>query len=389
MLPLVLAILSFVSLSGLMALIESAVLSVTRAEIDELHSAGHPGAPALITVTSRLTRTLAVLVILTNTINILGPILVTRQAIAAFGDTILGLLTALLTILTIVFSEVIPKSLGARGAPRIAAAVAPVLLALTTLLLPVAWLLERLTERINTGERRLGTEDQIRSLVGRGARKGYIEDDEHELITRVFKLNDRTARDVMAPLEAVCGLSSAATVEEAVQTVMTTEHSRYPVFGETPDEVRGITRGRDVLRAFTDGEGGRLIGSLARPGLLVSADTRTDLLIERFRDARTQLAVVRDAGRTIGIVTLEDVIAELVGEIADEDPERRRSSPAPQATDDGPARADSGRSLCARVRDEADEANKEPDKEPDKEPAKEPAKQSEDNPPTPDQGESP
>ena len=67
MLPLVLAILSFVSLSGLMALIESAVLSVTRAEIDELHSAGHPGAPALITVTSRLTRTLAVLVILTNT----------------------------------------------------------------------------------------------------------------------------------------------------------------------------------------------------------------------------------------------------------------------------------------------------------------------------------
>ncbi len=125
MFELSLYVVGFVALSGLMALIEAAVLSVSSMEVDELVMQRAWGANALQAITRRLTRPVVVMVLFTNTINILGPILTGRKAVQLYGDQIIVLITAMLTLLTVVFSEIIPKSLGSHHAPLISRLAAP------------------------------------------------------------------------------------------------------------------------------------------------------------------------------------------------------------------------------------------------------------------------
>ena len=199
MLELALYIFAFIALSGLMAAVEAAVLNISRAEVEELRLQGAWGADALKAIIDPITRTVAVLVIFTNTINILGPILAGRKAMQLYGDSGIAIITALLTLGTIVFSEIIPKSLGIHYAPFISRVAAPAIRLLTIVLYPLVVSLEWLSDLLKSGERRIGTEAQIRFLTTMGRRAGHIESDEGQLIRRAFLLNDRLARDRVCP----------------------------------------------------------------------------------------------------------------------------------------------------------------------------------------------
>ncbi len=319
MIELIVTIGLFLLLSGLMAAVEAATLSVTPGEVEELRLAGAISPRAARTLTERLTRPLAVIVIVTNTINVLGPILAGSVAIALYGDVAIGYLTAVLTVGTIVFSEVVPKAIGTHYAPRITRHASPVLGALTMALYPVVVGLERLARLFQVGERELGTEAQIRSLVTIGRRSGHIEDDEGQLIRRAFFLNDRTAADVMTPVERVIALDAGATVDVAAPVVRLHPHSRLPVFGATADEVHGLVSAKMVLTALTDERRSHPVLSLCQPAVVVAGDTSCDDLLVVFRNAKTHMAIVRDGGSTLGVVTLADVLEELVGEIPDSD----------------------------------------------------------------------
>ncbi len=318
MLELFLYIVIFFSLSGLMAMVEAAILSVSHGEVEELVIRGRIGANALKAVTNRMTSALVVIVILTNTINILGPILTGRKAIQLYGDPAIGVTTVVLILGTIVCSEIVPKSLGAHYAPQISSFAAPLIRLLVYLLYPVVIALEGFSNLFKAGQRRIGTEDQIRSLVTIGRREGYIESDEGKLIHRAFILNDRTAADIMTPLVNVIGVEETFTIRQAATRVFRHAYSRYPVFGKSVHDVRGFVMSRDILEGLTDGKDQETASSICRPCLMVQADMRSDELLVRFRDARIHLAVVQDEGKTVGLVTLEDVLEELVGEIEDE-----------------------------------------------------------------------
>ena len=318
MFELILYMLAFVGLSGLMALVEAAVLSVSRGEVEELIIRKALGAPALKEITSRVTQAVVVMVVFTNTINILGPILAGRKAIQLYGDSAIGWITAVLTLATIVFSEIIPKSLGTHYAPHISRFVAPILRGLIVTLYPIVFGLEQFSNLFKTGQRRIGTEAQIRSLTTIGRRAGYIESDEGQMIHRAFVLNDRTAADIMTPIEKVVGLRVTAKIKEAMSQVARHAFSRYPVFGSSFDDVRGMVIIRDLLMAVTEPEEQQTIGSICKPGMIVAAGTRSDELLDRFRQEHLHLAIVQDQGKTVGLVTLEDVLEELVGEIEDE-----------------------------------------------------------------------
>lgn len=318
MLSLVLMALTFVLLSGVLALVDAAILSVTNAEIGEMVMQRRWGAATLRSVKHRINRALAVIVIVTNTINVLGPILVGQKAIELYGNTAIGVVTAALTLGTIVFSEIIPKSLGSHYAPQVSRAAAPVILALIFALYPVAALLDFVSGLFRTGHRKVGTEHQIRSLVALGRRAGHIEATEGRLIQRAFGLNDRTARDVMTPVARIAWVPESATIREAAERVFREEYSRYPVFGETPDHVRGFVLSRDILQGLSEGRDQDSVMTLCREPLLVSAHRRLNDLLVLFRDRRIHLGIVRENRRTIGLVTLEDVLEELVGEIEDE-----------------------------------------------------------------------
>lgn len=331
MLELILYVVVFVTLSGLMAMVEAAVLSVSRGEVEELVIERAFGADALKAITQRLTHALVVIVIFTNTINILGPILTGYKAIQLYGDSAIGMITAILTLGTIVFSEIIPKSLGAHYAPRIGSLAAPVIRFFVYLLYPVVMTLEWFSNLFKAGQRRLGTEDQIRSLATIGRRAGYIESDEGKLIHRAFVLNDRTAADIMTPLTDVVGIDETFTIRQAATRVFRHAYSRYPVFGKSVHEVRGIVMSRDILEALTEGRDEETASSICRPCLMVPDNLRSDELLVRFRDERIHLAIVQAGSETVGVVTLEDVLEELVGEIDDEKDTPNSIEPEPDS----------------------------------------------------------
>ena len=330
MFELTLYIAAFVILSGAMAAVESAVLSVSRGEVEEMVINRRWGALSLRDVTLGISRSMVVIVVLTNTINILGPILVGRRAIQVYGDIAIVALTIILTLSTIVFSEIIPKSVGNHYAPSISRIVAPSIQALVLLLFPIVVALEWLSELFKIGNRRIGTELQIRSLAKIGRQAGYIESNEGHLIHRAFILNDRMARDIMTPLDRMVAIKDESSIEEAAVHVTRHAFSRYPVVGASQHDLKGLVMSREILQAMTEGKATESIAGLCRPCLVVPADMKSDELLVEFRDKHVHLGVVQDQQQTIGLVTLEDVLEELVGEIEDEkdvEPSKRKQCP--------------------------------------------------------------
>lgn len=318
MIELILYILVFITLSGLMAMVDAAILSVSRAEVEEMVLNKKWNATAMQSISTRITRAVVVIVLITNTINILGPILVGKKAVDIYGNPAIGIITAILTFGTIVFSEIIPKSLGTHYAPVIARVSAPIILALIYVLLPLVVALEWISNLLKSGKRPIGTEAQIRSLVTIGRRAGYIESDEGQMIHRAFILNDRTAADIMTPLKDVVSIDASSTIKQAAQLIQKNKFSRYPVYSKSIHDVEGMVISRDVLEALSEEKDDEPLADIVRPVLTVHATLRSDQLLVRFRDCHIHLAVVQDEGQTVGVVTLEDILEELVGEIEDE-----------------------------------------------------------------------
>ena len=308
----------FIGLSGVMAMVDAALLSVSSAEVEELVNQKAWGSSALKAVTQRITRAVVIVVIITNLINVLGPILVGQRAVANFGSNVIGVITAILTFGTILFSEIIPKSIGTKKAPLISRIAAPIVLALIYALYPLVVALDWLSRLFASGERPVGTEGQIRSLVTIGRRAGHIETDEHRLIHRAFTLNDKTAADVMTPLKDIISIPANATIRQAADYVRKHGYTRYPVFGNSIHELKGIILSKRILQALMDDKDDEPIAPLVTEGLVVDGKHRTDELIVLFRERRIHLAVVQVDGKTSGVVSLEDIVEELFGEIIDE-----------------------------------------------------------------------
>ena len=308
----------FIVLSGLVAMVDAAVLSVSRAETEEAVARDLWGALPLRRIKVHLTQSLVVIVIVTNTINILGPILVGQTAVSIYGAAAIGWVTVALTLGTIVFSEIVPKSLGAHYAPQISRVAALPIVALTYALYPLVLTLDAFSRLFRKGRRHVGTEEQIRALATLGRRAGYIEPDEGVLVHKAFILNDRTAADIMTPRAEMASLHVDVTLRQASDQVCASRFSRYPVFADSVNDFRGFVLARDVLESVVRGDGDQPLSSVIRAGLTVDAHRRCDDLLLQFRLRRVHVAVVQRAEVTIGLVTLEDVLEELVGEIRDE-----------------------------------------------------------------------
>lgn len=317
MIELLLLAIGFVITSGFFAMIDAAVLNVSPAEVEVLLARKAWGARELRNLLKHTTRAIIVIVICTNVTNILGPILVGRRAVELFGSEAIGFVTAVLTFATIVFSEIIPKSVGAHYAPTISRVIAPVLQILVILLFPIVLILERVARLFKSGKRHVGTEEQIRALanIGRGA--GHIDADERELIHRAFVLNDRKVADIMTPAASMVTIGRKQNILAAARVIFHHHYSRYPLVSED-GEVSGYVLSRDVLEALANGKKDASVSVLSRKMLSVQASLRCDELLNILRRTDTQLAIVRDGSTVVGLVTLEDTLEELVGDIRDE-----------------------------------------------------------------------
>lgn len=304
--------------SGFFSGSEAALVSITDAEVHSMIQKKRIGAAILNRVNKQLNRSVITIVVWNNVVNIVGSITVGQIVIKMYGDAVLAVITTGLTFGIIIFSEIIPKAIGIHYAERIALATAPFILLLTTIMLPIIVALEWITNIFKKGERKVGTEEQIRSLVTIGRSKGHIESDEGQLIHRAFILNDKTAEDIMTPLKDIIGVNAEDTIATAWEKIDHEAHTRFPVFGTSINEVKGLIIRQDVLLALYEKRESDSITSIMRDALVLSSDVASDVLISTFRDEHKHLAVVQDDNHTVGIVSLEDVLEELVGEIEDE-----------------------------------------------------------------------
>ena len=307
--------------AGLMSLIEAAIFTCPVLKAREYaERTSSRSASMLVHIRQHMSRPITALVILNNLFNIVGSLVVGAIAADIFDDISLGLFSGLFTFAIIICSEIIPKNLGERYSLAIGLRAAYPLYALTQLLAPLIWVIEKIVSPFQgTQVGSFTTENEIRLLVQVGKQDGIIEHDEAEMIHRIFRLNDLMAKDIMTPRVSLTWLDGSQTLTQARDAVLNSQHSRMVVSGESIDEVAGIALKDALLAALIEGRGDDLIADLARPARFVPAMVRADELLRQFQESREHLMVVVDEfGGTAGVVTLEDVVEVLTGEIVDE-----------------------------------------------------------------------
>jgi CBS domain containing-hemolysin-like protein len=323
MLSVTLAVLVVLVGSGLCSGTETALLSASAVRARNRAEQGGRAAHALVQIKEHLARPIAAIVVLNNVFNIVGSIAVGTLAAAEFGERWVGVVSGVLTFLVILFAEIVPKTLGERYADRVALWVALPVRWLTVAMTPLVVLFEVLTRPLTAGGRAPSiSEAEIRLLARIGRSEGVIEDDEMEMIQRVFELNDRTAQELMTPRVAVTWFDGAVPVAAVREEILRSPHSRIVVAPGELDLADGVVHKQDLLRALLERPDSP-VADHVRPLMVVPWITKADELLRRFQLQREHLALVVDEfGGTIGVVTLEDVLEILTGPIVDETDER-------------------------------------------------------------------
>ncbi|MGB5853394.1 MAG: hemolysin family protein [Rhodanobacter sp.] len=225
---------------------------------------------------------------------------------------------ALISFIQIVIGELVPKRLALAAPEKVACYAAIPMLVLARITSPFVWLLNASSGlllrllRVNTSGRGVVTEEEIRLLVAESVEAGVIDEDEHNMVNRVLRLGDRTVDSVMTPRMRIAWLDLTAPREENIEVLRQTPYSRYPVYRGDESDVAGVVEVKRMLHSFTEGKP-ELFGHLSRP-LFVPATARALDLLEEFRDAETPLALVVDEyGDIEGLVTVNDLLAAVVG----------------------------------------------------------------------------
>lgn len=299
---------------------EVALLSIPLLKARQLAQNRKPAAVALLAIREKISRPIASIVILNNVFNIVGSFIVSRIAADLFSNLMLGIFSGILTFLIILFAEIVPKTIGERYAEQFGLLVAVPVRSLTWLMTPIIWVLEKLTAPLVKGNNRPVTnEAEIKLLAMLGYQEGLIEDDEAEMIQKVFRMNDIVAKDIMTPRVAITYIEGHRSLESAQQEIMQSQHSRILVTGEELDDVLGVALKAELLAALVQGRGQDPVTSCMRQARYIPTSERSDKLLKTFQTAREHLMIVVDEyGGVSGVVTLEDVLEVLIGEIVDE-----------------------------------------------------------------------
>lgn len=321
MIRLVLLVIANVAGSAFCSLSEAALLASSEARIRGRSKDGKAGADLLLTLRREPGRTLASIVFLNNLFAIAGTAFITAQATNVI-DTAWGmaLFIAAQTILIIAFGEIVPKVVGEALPEPVAGFLAPALVVVRKVMTPLVWVVNGLIFWARPRTRVVpGQETEIRELAHLGREGGHLDPEDAELIHRVFRLDDITAEDVMTPRGLVEGFSHDATLADSRDALLSTTFSQFPVYEGDLDKVVGALWLRDALGALARGEDEKTLRDVMRPPRFIPQSRTVDDVLRDLQTSRHRMIVVIDEyGSTLGIITMDDLVEELVGEAIDE-----------------------------------------------------------------------
>jgi CBS domain containing-hemolysin-like protein len=309
--------------SALLSAAETAAFSPGESTLRTLQEEGFKGADALVRLREDPSAAHLTLGVVESFLNILVTASAVYVGVIQWGRLGLlpGILVALITVL--VFGEVIPRAIARRRPVRLGLAAAPALLSLERLVAPILAPLSRLERSIASvgvdPEERSDQERTIEEITDLGRREGIVGDDENQLVERAFRLDELTAWDAMTPRVEIFAWKDSLTLREIVGDLAAVPYSRVPVWGESVDDITGILHVREAYENFVAGRTEIPLSAIAREPIFIPSSMSLTRCLRLFQLRRIHMGIVADEfGGTDGLITLEDVVEELVGEIEDE-----------------------------------------------------------------------
>ena len=317
-------IIILIALSSFFSSAETAMTTVNKIRIQSLSEQGDKRAVILEKVISDSPKMLSAVLIGNNIVNMSVSSLMTTLTIKVLGNAYVGIATGILTLLILIFGEITPKNMATIHAEKLALAYARIIYGFMFILTPVVFIVTKITSGVlllfhidPNAKANAMTEHELRTLVNVGQEEGVIENEEKQMIYNVFDFGDSTARDVMIPRIDMTFVNVDSTYDELMEIFSEDMHTRFPVYEDNTDNVIGIINMKDLL-IYPKDKPFSIRNILREPYFTYEYKATADLMIE-MRKASVNLAIVLDEyGATAGLVTLEDLLEEIVGEIRDE-----------------------------------------------------------------------
>jgi CBS domain containing-hemolysin-like protein len=317
----ILLIIFLIGVSAFFSMSEMTFVSLNRAMVIDKAKKGDKRAKTLAKLLKQPDNVISAIVIGNNLVNIFASIIAGTITTIYFGNIGIGIATVVMTLLVIIFSEATPKAYGINN-EKLALHVARPLFIITKLFHPLVVLVTASSNSIlrafgsPVNRKSIVTEEKIKAMMRLGEEEGTIETDERELVDEVFDFDDTRAYEVYIPKKEVAFLQQNDTVEKLIKTSIETGYSRFPVYRKNLDDIVGMVHVKDTLNIEDETVP---IKNILRDILKIDPSMKVDDVLRQMKRRRTHLALLRNKkGRTRGLISLEDLMEEIFGDISDE-----------------------------------------------------------------------
>jgi len=324
--PQIILLIVFLAFSAFFSGSETALMAVSRLRLKQLEKKHRSAVNIINRVLEKPETLISTILLGNNLVNVAMSAIATAMAISIWGDSGIIYVTIILTIVILVFAEITPKVYAKYHNDRISLLAAPILRIIMVIFHPFVvaftfiarYILLILGIDINKAKRPLVTEAEVKTLIQMGWEDGSITADEKRWLSRVFTMNDLTVSDIMIPAKKMVILSSDTPVAQALKTIKKRGFSRYPISRGKSREIIGFLHAKDLLGKSGTGKLGKL-RKVIRPAYFIPVDKKIDAQLRAFKARKLHQAVVLDdEGELTGLVTLEDILEQMVGSIEDE-----------------------------------------------------------------------
>lgn len=327
LIPFVLIVLvALLALSAFFSGSETALMAISRLRLRHLAETKPHRAMLVERILKKPERLIATILLGNNLVNVAMSAIATALAINFWGERGIAYVTAILTAVILIFAEITPKVYAKYFNERVSFITAPILSVIMVLFRPFVVAISYVSNKIlyligvdvSRTKRPLMTEEEIKTCIRMGWDEGAITTEEIKMLSRVFTLNDKTVGEVMVPRDKMTVLDVSAPLEAILKAIFNTGHSRFPIKKDNGLEIVGFIHAKDVFQLM-QGKKPHSLKRIIRPAYFVSADKKIDAQLRGFQAKKLHQAVVLDnEGNVAGLITLEDVLEELVGSIKDE-----------------------------------------------------------------------
>ncbi len=311
-------------LSAFFSSAETSLVTVNKIRMRSLAEEGNKRAQTVVKVTDDSGKMLSAILIGNNIVNLSASSLATTLTGKVFGNQYIAVATGILTLLVLIFGEITPKTMATINADKMSMFFAPIISFLMTILTPFIWIINNMANvvlrllRVDPNDKGAAiTETELRTIVEVSHEEGVIESEEKRMINNVFDFGDSQARDVMIPRIDMTFADINSTYQEIIDIFREEKYTRLPVFDGTTDNVVGIINVKDLL--LFDSHEEFNVRDILREPYYAYEFKKTSELMEELRKTSNNITIVLDEyGSTVGMITLEDLLEEIVGEIRDE-----------------------------------------------------------------------